>query len=112
MKKKIAIMISIILMAETFTACTAEEKMDNSSLSPTVSTSVGVSVSTETSATASTEKTTETTTPEKAAVSKETEPLGQNIKTEEKSYATAYQNKNTITLNNYNFFDLLLTKTD
>ena len=36
--------------------------MNNSSLSPTVSTSVGVSVSTETSATASTEKTTETTT--------------------------------------------------
>ena len=86
--------------------------MNKSSLSPTVSTSVGVSVSTETSATASTEKTTETTTPEKAAVSKETEPLGQNIRTEEKSYATAYQNKNTITLNNYNFFDLLLTKTD
>ena len=43
MKKKIAIMISIILMARTFTACTAEETMDNSSLSPTVSTSVGVS---------------------------------------------------------------------
>ena len=56
MKKKIAIMLSIILMAGTFTACTAEEKMYNSSLSPTVSTSVGVSVSTETSATASTEK--------------------------------------------------------
>ena len=112
MKKKIAIMLTLILAAGTFTACTAEEKVNNSSLSPTVSTSVGVSVSTETSATVSTEKTTETTTPEKAAVSKETEPLEQNIKTEEKSYATAYQNKNTITLNNYNFFDLLLTKTD
>ena len=80
--------------------------MNNSSLSPTVSTSVGVSVSTETSATASTEKTTETTTPEKAAVSKETEYSGQNTETEEKAYATAYQSKNTITFNNYNFFTI------
>lgn len=54
MKKKIAIMISIILMAGTFTACTAEEKMYNSSLSPTAMASVGVSVSTETSAAAGT----------------------------------------------------------
>lgn len=85
MKKKIAIMISIILMAGTFTACTAEEKMYNSSLSPTVSTSVGVSASGETSEMATTEKTTETTTAEKATVSKETEPSGQNTKTEEKA---------------------------
>ena len=84
MKKKIAIMLTLILATGTFTACTAEEKMDNSSLSPTVSTSVGVSVSGETSATATTEKTTETTIPEKATVSKETEPSGQNTKTEEK----------------------------
>lgn len=62
MKKKIAIMLTLILATGTFTACTAEEKMDNSSLSPTVSTSVGVSVSGETSAMA----TTETTIPEKA----------------------------------------------
>ena len=81
MKKKIAIMISIILMAGTFTDCTAEEKMYNSSLSPTVSTSVGVSVSGETSAMA----TTETTIPEKATVSKETEPSGKNTQTEEKA---------------------------
>ena len=81
MKKKIAIMISIILMAGIFTACTAEEKMDNSSLSHTVSTSVGVSVSGETSAMA----TTETTIPEKATVSKETEPSGKNTQTEEKA---------------------------
>ena len=85
MKKKIAIMLTLILATGTFTACTAEEKMDNSSLSPTVSTSVGVSVSGETSATAKTEKTTETTTAEKATVSKETEPSGQNAKTEEKA---------------------------
>lgn len=45
MKKKIAIMISIILMAGTFTACTTGEKVNNSSLSPTASTSVGVSAS-------------------------------------------------------------------
>lgn len=54
MKKKIAIMLSIILMAGTFTACTTGEKMDNSSLSPTVSTSVGVSASGKSSATAGT----------------------------------------------------------
>lgn len=81
MKKKIAIMLTLILATGTFTACTAEEKMDNSSLSHTVSTSVGVSVSGETSAMA----TTETTIPEKATVSKETEPSGQNTKTEEKA---------------------------
>ena len=82
MKKKIAIMISIILMAGTFTACTAEEKMDNSSLSPTVSTSVGVSASGKSSEMATTETTTNT---EKATVSKETEPSGQNAKTKEKA---------------------------
>ena len=90
MKKKIAIMLTLILATGTFTACTAEEKVNNSSLSHTVSTSVGVSVSDETSATTNTlstaeKKTTETTTTEKATVSKETEPSGQNIKTEEKS---------------------------
>lgn len=82
MKKKIAIIISIILMARTFTACTAEETMDNSSLSPTVSTSVGVSASGESSEMATTET---TTTAEKTTVSKETEPSGQNTKTEEKA---------------------------
>lgn len=82
MKKKIAIMISIILMARTFTACTAEETMDNSSLSPTVSTSVGVSASGESSEMATTKT---TTTAEKTTVSKETEPSGQNTKTEEKA---------------------------
>ena len=82
MKKKIAIMISIILMARTFTACTAEETMDNSSLSPTVSTSVGVSASGESSEMATTET---TTTAEKTTVSKETEPSGQNTKTEQKA---------------------------
>ena len=82
MKKKIAIMLSIILMAGTFTACTAEETIDNSSLSPTVSTSVGVSASGESSEMATTETMQST---EKATVSKETEPSGQNTKTEEKA---------------------------
>lgn len=102
MKKKIAIMLTLILATGTFTACTAEEKMDNSSLSPTASTTVGVSVYTESSATATTEKATETTTPKKATVSKETEPSGKNTQTEEKADtktntktdATAYQSKN------------------
>lgn len=90
MKKKIAIMLTLILAAGTFTACTAEEKMDNSSLSPTASISVGVSASEETSATTTTlstaeKETTETTTTEKATVSKGTEPSGQNTKTEEKA---------------------------
>lgn len=85
MKKKIAIMLTLILATGTFTACTAEEKVNNSSLSPTVSTSVGVSVSTETFATAITEKATE-----KATASNETEPSGQNTKTEEK--ADSWQN--------------------
>lgn len=82
MKKKIAIMISIILMAGTFTDCTAEEKMYNSSLSPTVSTSVGVSASGGSSEMATTETMQST---EKATVSKETEPSEQNTKTEEKA---------------------------
>lgn len=85
MKKKIAIMLTLILATEIFKACTAEEKVNNSSLSPTVSTSVGVSVSGESSEMATTEKATETTTTEKATVSKETEPSGQNTKTEEKA---------------------------
>ena len=82
MKKKIAIMLTLILATGTCTACTAEEKMDNSSLSPTVSTSVGVSASEESSEMATTETMQST---EKAIVSKETEPSGQNTKTEEKA---------------------------
>ena len=83
MKKKIAIMLTLILATGTFTACTAEEKMYNSSLSPTVSTSVGVSASGESSEMATTETMQST---EKATVSKETEPSGQqNTQTEEKA---------------------------
>ncbi len=82
MKKKIAIILTLILAAGTFTACTAEEKVNNSSLSPTASTSVGVSVSAESSEMTTTETMQST---EKATVSKETEPSGQNAKAEEKA---------------------------
>lgn len=81
MKKKIAIMLTLILAAGTFTACTAEEKLNNDIQTSVVSKAADVSESTETSATA----TTEITIPEKATVSKETEPSGQNTKTEEKA---------------------------
>lgn len=81
MKKKIAIMLTLILAAGTFTACTAEEKLNNDIQTSVVSKAADVSESTETSATA----TTEITIPEKATVSKETEPSGQNTKTIEKA---------------------------
>ena len=84
MKKKIAIMIIIILMAGTFTACTTGEKVNNDIKTSVVSKAADVSVSTEISA-ITTEKTTETTSTEKATVSKETEPSEQNTKTEEKA---------------------------
>ena len=81
MKKKIAIMLTLILAAGTFTACTAEEKLNNDIQTSVVSKAADVSESTETSATA----TTEITIPEKATDSKETEPSGQNTKTIEKA---------------------------
>ena len=82
MKKKIAIMLTLILAAGAFTACTTGEKVNNSSLSPTASTSVGVSASGGSSEMATPETMQST---EKATVSKETEPSGQNTKTEEKA---------------------------
>ena len=85
MKKKIAIMLTLILAAGTFTACTAEEKLNNDIQTSVVSKAADVSASTESSATATIEKATETTIPEKATVSKKTEPSGQNTKTEEKA---------------------------
>lgn len=82
MKKKIAIMLTLILAAGAFTACTTGEKVNNSSLSPTVSTSVGVSASGKSSEMATTETMQST---EKATASNETEPSEQNTKTEEKA---------------------------
>ena len=95
MKKKIAIMLTLILAAGTFTACATEEKIDNSSLSPTVSTSVGVSASGESSEMATTETMQST---EKATISKETEPSEQNTKTEEK--ADSWQNSAVVSATN------------
>lgn len=88
MKKKIVIMLSLILAAGTFTACTTEEKVNDDIKTSVVSRAADVSVSEETSAPTNTlstaeKETTETT--EKATVSKEIEPSGQNIKTEEKA---------------------------
>lgn len=85
MTKKIAIMLTLILATGTFTACTAEEKMNNDIKTSVVSRAADVSVSEESSET-TTEKATETTSTEKGTVSKETEPSGQNTKTEEKAY--------------------------
>lgn len=82
MKKKIAIMLTLILATGTFTACTTGEKVNNSSLSPTASTSVGVSASGGSSEMATPETMQST---EKATVSKETEPSEQNTKTEKKA---------------------------
>lgn len=82
MKKKIAIMLTLILATGTFTACTAEEKMDNSSLSPTVSTSVGVSASGKSSEMATTETMQST---EKATASNETEPSEKGYKIRRKN---------------------------
>ena len=82
MKKKIAIMLTLILATGTFTACTAEEKMYNGSLSPTVSTSVGVSASGKSSEMATTETMQST---EKATASNETEPSEKDTKSEEKT---------------------------
>lgn len=83
MKKKIAIMLTLILATGTFTACTAEEKMNNDIKTSVVSTTADFSVSEESSET-TTEKATKTTSAEKGTVSKETEPSGQNTKSEEK----------------------------
>lgn len=89
MKKKIAIMLTLILAAGAFTACTAEEKVNNDIKTSVVSRAADVSVSEDTSATTNSstaeKETTETTTTEKATVSKETEPLEQDTKTEEKA---------------------------
>lgn len=70
MKKKIAIMLTLILAAGTFTACTAEEKLNNDIQTSVVSKAADVSVSGESSEMATIEKATETTTTEKATVSK------------------------------------------
>lgn len=61
MKKKIAIIMTLILAAGTFTACTAEEKMNNDIKTSVVSTTADVSAS-ETSSEISTTMQAETST--------------------------------------------------
>ena len=75
-------------MAGTFTACTAEQKMNNDIKTSVVSKATDISVSGESSAPTNTlsmaeKETTETA--EKATVSKGTEPSGQDTQTEEKA---------------------------
>ena len=69
MKKKIAIMLTLILAAGAFTACAAEEKVNNDIQTSVVSRAADVSVSEDTSATTNSstaeKETTETTTTEK-----------------------------------------------
>lgn len=84
MKKKIAIMLTLILATGTFTACTAEEKMNNDIKTSVVSKAADVSVSEESSV-ETTEKATESTAAEKATVSKETVPRENNAESKEKS---------------------------
>ena len=86
MKKKIAIMMTLILAAGTVTACTAEEKKNNDIKTSVVSTTADVSVS-ETSYEISTTKTTaETSTVSAEIAQSKTEPTrkiksdsGQNL---------------------------------
>lgn len=69
MKKRIAIVLTLILATGTFTACTAEEKVNEDNKTSVVSTA-DVSSSTESSEPLPTENVTETTTTEKATCCK------------------------------------------
>lgn len=85
MKKQIAIMLSLILTAGTFTACRLEEKMNNDDIQTSVVSTADVSAYSETSEPTDTLPTATIKTTEKATVSKKTESSGQNTKTEEKA---------------------------
>lgn len=87
MKKKIAIMLTLILAAGTFTACTAEEKVNNDIKASVVSKTADVSVSETTSVISTTSQIATTTTAEttvKPTVSQETESSETDIKPQEK----------------------------
>ena len=83
MKKRIAIVLTLILATGTFTACTAEEKVNDTNKTSVVSTA-DVSSSTERSDTLPTENYTEITINEKATVSKNTEPTETDTQSKEK----------------------------
>ena len=84
MKKRIAIVLTLILATGTFTACTAEEKVNDTNKTSVVSTA-DVSSSTESSESLPTENYTEITITEKATVSQNTEPTEIDTKAEEKA---------------------------
>ena len=83
MKKRIAIVLTLILATGTFTACTAEEKVNEDNKTSVVSTA-DVSSSTESSEPLPTEFITEITTTEKATVLLNEEPTETDTKDEKK----------------------------
>lgn len=88
MKKKIAIMFTLILAAGTFTACTAEEKANNDIRTSVVSKTADVSVSETTFVSNTTSKIETTVTAETTVnptVSQETKSLKTDTKSEEKA---------------------------
>ena len=84
MKKRIAIVLSLMLATGTFTACTSEEKVNEDKKTSVVSTA-DVSSSTESSEPLPTEIVTEITTTEKATVLPNEEPTETDTQTEEKA---------------------------
>lgn len=84
MEKRIAVVLTLMLAIVTFTACTAEEKVNEDNKTSVVST-VDVSSSTESSEPLPTEIVTEITTTEKATVSQNTKPTETDTQTEEKA---------------------------
>lgn len=88
MKKKIAIMLTLVLTAGIFTACTAEEKVNNDIKTSVVSKTADVSVSKTTSVISTTSQIATTETAEttvKPTVSQETESSKTDTKFQEKA---------------------------
>lgn len=88
MKKKMAIMLTLILAAGTFTACTAEEKVNNDIKASVVSKTADVSVSETTSVISTTNQIETKETAEitvKPTVSQETKPSETDYKIPRKS---------------------------
>ena len=84
MKKRIAMVLTLMLATGTFTVCTAEEKVNENNKTSVVSTA-DVSSSAESSELLQTENVTEITTTEKATVSQNTEPTETDTQAEEKA---------------------------
>lgn len=84
MKQRIAIVLSLMLATGTFTACTAEEKVNDTNKTSVVLTA-DVSSSTGSSEPLPTENDTETTTTEKATVLLNDEPTKTDTQSEEKA---------------------------